>query len=131
MTTDGPDVPEFDFAYDPPQQPPEPDREVLAIARNRMLADESPTERYVRQQWEVTFSAVKVAMDAWRHAYPEFIMELLPPDEQPLPQQVMGDLEALYQTLDAMTASLNTEEVHLAECGNLNREEQERIYDQA
>lgn len=120
-----------EFSYDPPQQTPQPDREVLMIARNRMLADESPKERYVRQQWEVAFSATKVAMDAWRQAYPEFVMDLVPADVTPLPGQIMELLEGLYQSLDALSAALNTEEVCLAEGGSLTREEQERIYDQA
>lgn len=47
-----------------------PDRKLLHMAHNKMLADEPHRVRFVRQRWEEAFGAMKVTLDALREIYP-------------------------------------------------------------
>ena len=117
--------------YDPPQLPPPPDKEVIARAFNRMTEIETPQHRYVRQQWEVTMASVKVAMDAWRRIYPEWVSDHVSPVNEPMIKGIMGSLESAFLDLDRLAPEMTTEELDMAQKGVIDKSEQDRMFGDA
>lgn len=58
------------WTYDATIDRPQVDPEILSRARDGRLAEETPMERYLRQQWEVATAAARVALDALRRMWP-------------------------------------------------------------
>jgi hypothetical protein len=70
-----------DAPHDEMVHRPRPERLALALALTAMREAESPLERYVRQQWENTAAAARVALDSWRNIWPNETRYSLPEGE--------------------------------------------------
>lgn len=111
----------FDLDQPEPHYP-EPDREAAVLAHRHMLKMESPQQRYVRQQYEVTIGALKVAMDAWRRIWPEAVAAHCPQEMEPA-HATADYIEKAYNNLDLMGDAFQGETMRLVQCGHLNAED--------
>lgn len=103
------------FAEDPPTERPQPDKESLALAHNHMIHNETPIQRYIRQQWDVTFGAMRVAMDAWRRIYPAETSYEFSEYQQRVVEAIARDIEQTIVNLDSLSSSVRGDIMHEAE----------------
>jgi hypothetical protein len=109
-----------DFAHDPHlAHPPQPPREVMVWAWGFMLEKETPEQRFIRQRWETTLSAVKVATDAWREVYPSHLPHMGEEESQRQAGPISEALEHLYLALDHLSKEMLGEVMHEATMGRL------------
>jgi hypothetical protein len=80
-----------------------PDPTLVHRAHNLLLEQEEgrPTQRYLRQQWDAAFGAVRVAMDALRDIWPLEARQLGEPAQLFL-HQALDDVENAYHSLDSI-----------------------------
>jgi hypothetical protein len=116
------------WAYDEPTQWPAPNEEIARRAHALMLAGESKIEKYVRQQWEVSMAAVRVAMDALRKLYPQEMPSLRnmgePADDAGYEIEfALNHIEQAFGHLDAASKPMLGELMHRATLGLASKEE--------
>ena len=116
-----------EYQHDPPlSRRPEPAREIMVRAHRHMLQTETPQECWLRQGWETTISAVRVALDAWR--------ELWPVDGAQMERDVAAhaavistELENLYHRLDGLSRNMLGDVMQDAQMGHLTTLDLDRM----
>lgn len=119
-----------DFTHDPEisRLDTEPAREILVRAHRLMLLDESAMQRYVRQQWEATFAAVRVALESWRKIWPSEARENLPGELHFLAGEIEHALAEVAFNLDQFSPAMQGI-FHQAQLGRLSLAELSAIED--
>lgn len=82
-----------------------PDPELVARAHNAMLRAETQPKRFVRQRWEETFAATRVALTALREIYPVDHSEL-GDDDASHARIAIDSLTDAYEALDQMSEGM-------------------------
>lgn len=103
---------------DPIVQRPQTDEQILARAHNHLLKNEDPMEAYVRQQWEATIGACRVALDAWRRVWPAEAADSLPETEQRKAKEIENRLSEAVHLLNGLSEEM-LGVVHRALVGDL------------
>jgi hypothetical protein len=113
--------PVTEFQHDPVTGRPKPDREILVRAHAHMLRTQPPMQAYLRQQWEVTMSALRVALDAWRKVWPIEGMQFEPADRL-LVTRALTNVEGAYNLLDHLSERMLGVVMDAAQRGELTIE---------
>lgn len=111
-----------EYQYDVPvSRRPEPPKEILVRAQRHMLDHETDLQAYVRQHWETAFSALRVAMDAWRTIVP-LELDSFTAQGRDEAERAIGKIISAYMALDLLSEEVLGPVMYQAQRGNLTLE---------
>lgn len=116
------------FDYDAPiSQRPAPDNDLLKRVYNHTLRNETPSQKWIRQNFEVSAGATRVALDAIRKLWPHEA------DHPSLRSHVQSlivaekSLATAFAALDLLDSACSGELVHKVQTGEFTSEDMDRL----